>query len=157
MSTPKTTLYPITDRQLATVLAALRYWQRDLSEGAEDSNDVPEGIIDGAGHFTDHKPLTSDEIDELCESLNIPDEHPAAQFCNDPRHEKAIHDARQFALALGKDKERLVRALYLCLAYPDEIKDNSSNLYKGIAKLIHDVTGQKVDEFIKRYQLSERP
>ena len=55
-----------TSRQLATILAALRYWQR-------------EGIMSG-GHEHDIasdgdtlKPLTADEIDDLCEELNTQD------------------------------------------------------------------------------------
>jgi hypothetical protein len=55
-------------RELATVLAALRYWQQDFDEL---------DLIDGAGHFEDHKPLDADEIDELCEALNFPGETPA--------------------------------------------------------------------------------
>lgn len=54
----------ITPRDLATVLAALRYWQQDLAEN------------DGAGpispdHFDDCEPLTVEEIDDLCERLNV--------------------------------------------------------------------------------------
>lgn len=51
----------LTDRELATVLAALRYWQQDLAEN-------PDGPI--SEHFESHSPLTSDEIDALCERLN---------------------------------------------------------------------------------------
>ena len=53
----------MTKKELATVLAALRYWQQDL-----DANDSPP--IDGE-HFTEFKPLSSEEIDELCERLNL--------------------------------------------------------------------------------------
>jgi hypothetical protein len=52
----------LTDRELATVLAALRYWQQDLAE----NDDGP--ISD---HFIDHTPLTVEEIDDLCERLNV--------------------------------------------------------------------------------------
>ncbi len=52
----------LTDRELATVLAALRQWQMDW-----ESN--PEELADSV-HFEKHKPLTSSEIDELCERLN---------------------------------------------------------------------------------------
>ena len=52
----------LTSRELATVLAALRYWQRDLESADE--------IIDGGEHFADQLPLTAAEIDELCERLN---------------------------------------------------------------------------------------
>jgi len=49
-------------RELATVLAALRYWQQDI-----EANDVPP--ISGE-FFADCEPLTSEEIDGLCERLN---------------------------------------------------------------------------------------
>ena len=53
----------LSDRELATVLAALRYWQQDLTE-----ND--DGPIDSE-HFADGiEPLSVDEIDELCQRLN---------------------------------------------------------------------------------------
>lgn len=52
----------MTDRELATVLAALRYWQQDL-----EANDAPPISAD---FFAECEPLTSEEIDGLCERLN---------------------------------------------------------------------------------------
>jgi hypothetical protein len=49
-----------TERELATMLAALRYWQQDLAES--------DGPI--SEHFNEYPPLTVEEIDELCEWLN---------------------------------------------------------------------------------------
>lgn len=51
----------ISNKETATILAALRYWQQDL-----DANDEPP-ISD---HFYDEEPLTSCEIDVLCEHIN---------------------------------------------------------------------------------------
>jgi hypothetical protein len=52
----------LSKRELATVLAALRYWQQDLQR-----NDEPP-ICE---HFDKHlTPLTVDEIDALIERLN---------------------------------------------------------------------------------------
>jgi hypothetical protein len=54
----------LSERELATVLAALRYWQQDLNENQEDSPISPV-------HFDIViTPLTVEEIDELCERLN---------------------------------------------------------------------------------------
>jgi hypothetical protein len=53
----------LSPRELATVLAALQYWQSELAATDE--------IIDGGEHFSDHHPLTADEIDDLCERLNF--------------------------------------------------------------------------------------
>jgi len=52
----------MTKKELATVLAALRYWQQDL-----EANDVPPISEE---HFADCAPLTSEEIDDLRERLN---------------------------------------------------------------------------------------
>jgi hypothetical protein len=54
----------LTDRELATVLAALRYWQQNLANHESESPLVAE-------HFDDvNTPLTVAEIDDLCERLN---------------------------------------------------------------------------------------
>ena len=50
------------DQELATMLAALRYWQNDL-----DDPSIASEFLD---HFVDHPPLTAEEIDDLCEKLN---------------------------------------------------------------------------------------
>jgi hypothetical protein len=54
----------LSDRDLATVLAALRYWQQDLADNED------EGPI-SLEHFDDENtPLTVEEIDDLCERLH---------------------------------------------------------------------------------------
>lgn len=52
---------PFSDRELATILAALRYWQQDLAANSD-------GPI--SEHFAETTPLTVAEIDNLCERLN---------------------------------------------------------------------------------------
>lgn len=49
------------DRELATVLAALRIFQQDPAVHAYN---VPD-------HFLEFTPLTADEIDALCERINV--------------------------------------------------------------------------------------
>jgi len=51
----------LSERELATMLAALRYWQQDLA--ANDDPPISE-------HFEEVTPLTPDEIDDLAEKLN---------------------------------------------------------------------------------------
>ena len=53
----------LNEKELATVLAALRYWQEDIKMELREVSD----------HFIDVKPLTNDEIDDLCEKLNTED------------------------------------------------------------------------------------
>jgi hypothetical protein len=52
-----------TERELATVSTALRYWQAALPEGIEGYRDI---VTDG-NRF---EPLSADEIDEFCIKLN---------------------------------------------------------------------------------------
>ena len=57
-------------RETATILAALRLFQEEL-----DHYEPTEGHmaidIGEREHFVDVEPLTSDEIDELCEKINF--------------------------------------------------------------------------------------
>jgi hypothetical protein len=53
----------LNDRELAIVLASLRFWQDEMSPHPHASGCYPE-------HFDGIEPLTSDEIDALCERLN---------------------------------------------------------------------------------------
>lgn len=54
-----------TSAQVATVLAALRFYQRGLIEGT-----VPPEILNIASDDGIEEPLTAEEIDELCEQVN---------------------------------------------------------------------------------------
>lgn len=57
----------LSPRELATVLAALRYWQEELE---------PDGIPPIMDYFTDGtEPLSIEDIDELCERLNCKNPH----------------------------------------------------------------------------------
>jgi hypothetical protein len=59
----------MTSKELATVLAALRFWQQELQDIADhpdEDNWIAESL-----HFQEHEPLTSEEIDDLCERLNL--------------------------------------------------------------------------------------
>ena len=57
----------LNERETATVLAALRYWQQDLIKNG------PENCINEE-HFSDMiEPLTPEEIDGLCERINCED------------------------------------------------------------------------------------
>ena len=60
------------DRELHTVLAALRYWQRDGERGASERI---EAIASNGGKC---EPLTPEEIDALCERINVSDTPPSA-------------------------------------------------------------------------------
>ena len=56
-------VYPgLTKRELATVLAALRFWQANCEDFEVEALT--------ADHFYDTTPLTADEIDALCERIN---------------------------------------------------------------------------------------
>ena len=53
----------LSDRELATVLAALRYWQQDLADHEDEGPICQE-------YFAEVTPLRVAEIDDLCERLN---------------------------------------------------------------------------------------
>jgi hypothetical protein len=59
--------FRITDRELATVLAALRYWQGSEMMLDHDTPDGLMAIATGIGRFV---PLSVEEIDAFCEYLN---------------------------------------------------------------------------------------
>ena len=54
----------LTPRELATILAALRYWQREGLRGD------PQAELDIASDSGAFEMMTPDEIDPLCERLN---------------------------------------------------------------------------------------
>lgn len=51
-----------TTREIATILAALRHWQANNASGL--------GLEEFAEHFVETTPLTTTEIDNLCQKLN---------------------------------------------------------------------------------------
>lgn len=59
------TTRPLTDRERACVLAALRYWQR---EGLMSSGGEQDIATSGGGVL---EPLSEEEIDDLAERLNF--------------------------------------------------------------------------------------
>jgi hypothetical protein len=60
----------LSERELATVLAALRHWQNSMPKpfGTGDMLAVPFGFLQEL--FEDHSMLQNEEIDDLCERLN---------------------------------------------------------------------------------------
>lgn len=48
-------------QQATTILAALRYFQENYKDAVEHTKEY---------HFSEIKPLTKKEIDELCENVN---------------------------------------------------------------------------------------
>ncbi len=59
----------VSDRDLATILAALRYHQ---AENLQGTNDIPDQAIREIATDGDRlKPLSSQEIDRLCERINL--------------------------------------------------------------------------------------
>lgn len=56
----------LSDRELATVLAALRCWQESQAEASQDD------LVERWPQFATHRPLLPIEIDALCLRLNEP-------------------------------------------------------------------------------------
>lgn len=74
----------LNNRELATLLAALRYWQRKVGNvpGREWIRALPEAEI-----FGDETPLDEEEIDALCERLNAPPPQPSIAAQNRMRRD----------------------------------------------------------------------
>ena len=77
----------LTERELATILAALRYWQRTLQKDGQPP--VTE-------HFTEATPLDEEEIDELCERLNLSAENRLAFASENPLRIKQFLRSGEF-------------------------------------------------------------
>ncbi len=70
----------LNSRELGTVLAALRLWQIHTSDGEDDDGArCPEAYewakLDDIATYAG-EPLSHNEIDELCERINVPVEAP---------------------------------------------------------------------------------
>ena len=75
-------MLPLNPRELGTVLAGLRYWQRAIRADANDdvtSDDDYLSCLDVATDQGTLTKLTVAEIDELCERLNPPRQSPFQQ------------------------------------------------------------------------------
>ena len=57
----------LSDRELDTVIDALRLWQRTVGSDKPQDSDIAD--IGGSGSHDD--PLSPEEIDELCERINV--------------------------------------------------------------------------------------
>ena len=79
----------LTDRELASVLAGLRYWQSFDPFDTEEAEQMKwiADIADAGGTL---KPLTRDEIDALCVELNT-QPRPTGRTWNDCREVTALH------------------------------------------------------------------
>lgn len=76
----------LTSKQKNTVLAALRYWQRELVEDSQ---------FTFGSEFNEVKPMTAEEIDELCVSINLSptDDYDEPCVCEDCGSERVTVDA----------------------------------------------------------------
>jgi hypothetical protein len=73
----------LTDRELATVLAALRHWQAHLEARPPDGDGraLLAEVASNAGAF---RPLTPAEVDGLCERLNLVPLPPGGRLASPP-------------------------------------------------------------------------
>ncbi len=91
------------ERERATVLAALRSWQRDPGPRPKD-------LIDIATNGSKHEALTVEQIDELCERLNAGEDPNAPQIRELARSQYArdgeIEIDDDAEVSFGHDHER---------------------------------------------------
>ncbi len=80
----------VDSREFATILAALRYWQRNGELDREEGTIIPPmQEYDIATDCGELEPLTANEIDELCERVNC--EPPAVVGQLLAALERAVH------------------------------------------------------------------
>jgi len=88
------------EKETATILAALRYWQEETQMSQRKNHD----------HFESMVPLDDDEIDELCERLNSKDPDGLIDrgvwgmdkpCCRD--HDLQANDGLEFCLCCGDE------------------------------------------------------
>lgn len=108
----------ITPRQLATILAALRYWQREGLMSSGHEHDI-------ASDNDTLEPLNREEIDALCESLNFGDhtDSPAHPFIAKIARLKLDGEYYDSEGNLVDPGEHSARVLEACERYTQEPDD----------------------------------
>ena len=119
---PEASRRELDDRELATILAALRYWQREALRSAGAEHDIASdgGVL---------SPLTPSEIDTLCERLNgsqiallqtaaVPAAQPE-QAGPSIRSDHAMEAALAEALAIWKQEQQRGSASGIVPLRPD--------------------------------------
>ena len=99
----------VNDRELATILAALRYWQRRGILGPTKPHCLAEWDV--AADNGKHTPLSADEIDALCERVNGDDELPGRLVAALERASAAC-DSEERDYDWAGDAEKAIRAAY---------------------------------------------
>jgi hypothetical protein len=59
------------NREVATILAALRFYQREMRDGLVPYCDAEYFLLDIASDGNTEVMLSADEIDDLCEKINF--------------------------------------------------------------------------------------
>jgi hypothetical protein len=108
----------MTEKEVATVLYALRFLQANYDEAVVD--EMKSG---GLFHFEEHSPLTLDEIDELCGRLALGLEaevYTAIGTCDREKHQGAIRGFYQSSRTWSKNlREDNVEEIDFGLDYLD--------------------------------------
>ena len=89
-------------RECATLLAALRYWQSVITENFREGSNLSHVPAELREHFTDEnvEPLNSEEIDALCENINL-QPAPGAIFPSDDVGTLPMMSTQQYAIQSG--------------------------------------------------------
>lgn len=88
----------LTNRELGTVLAALRYWQRSCPHNGDELWN----IATDEGSFS---ALDADEIDDLCSAINTSSTIP-----EDDDHISELLEAADFPVAVGDTVQDLINS-----------------------------------------------
>jgi hypothetical protein len=116
-----------TDRELATVLAALRQWQRDTPKMLPfEPGDDRTGT-----HFEDHLPLTVEEIDQLCERINVKQrlEYLRGELQAERISYDELHELQSLAEHIEPDDVELLQAAGVPEFPDDDIATDESRAF----------------------------
>ena len=116
----------VDNREFATIIAALRYWQRNGELDREEGTIIPPmqeyDVATDCGEF---EPLTADEIDKLCEQLNCEPPALVGQLLAALERASAACDGKQRDYDWVGEAETAIAAAYRAGMGPkvsDELK-----------------------------------
>jgi hypothetical protein len=129
----------LTPRELATVRAALEYWQEELSEGAESLSD--------SLFFKNHSPLSSDEVDTLAERLRESNQEPPGDAPDSRPTESPRRKGRGSANAIERVKNlKLLVPTYNGNYYSKQVSDRTKPEFGPpyLPVVVHSADGVRV-------------
>lgn len=127
-------------RELGTILAALRAWQDQVDGGFEIESKYEDIATDGGTH----EMLDGEEIDALCEKLNLGADY--GEDCHSCKNARLVGEGRAFCAACteefpsrGKEAEELRSGVEHVLSNVPNVYDTAESLFDAIQTVLDGV------------------